>query len=450
MRKKLVLSLGLLLVLGSGPLFAGAVYVPVPDTTVGGLTFVPQIYLANQANAKRTFTRFSIPQDTNGVTRTGPPTSVEVFAGDTTVFQPAAGGLVELGGVADMAVAGIFVGSNGASAEATEAALPVISSSNAGAANDTLQVLGLQRDEGHFADLYIVNLGAAAASCKVTVLSPTGAVLIPTTSQTFKPLSMRRFADALAGVPNAVADNARAAVSCDQEFYAFALVASGVGGNAPFVSIMAPAATGASSLIVPGGTSGEGCQGSTAAHCYFQPGLVFAPQRGNNQKRLQFNVKAGQYKKAHLRMDVFYAGPNSRNPGGLQQFFWMAINAKNIDLLAFTATKDRNDTLMLRAGIGLLPGDKSKIERPFSFRIGETYTHDYVYDCERDEIVWNIFEQASGKLVMSVFDKPNVRNINYGSDGNMTVDLSMSGVNEKEPPSWGWKYSNVLFEIFKR
>jgi hypothetical protein len=450
MQRKLVQSLAILLVLGGGPLFAGAVYVPVPDTTVEGLTFVPQIYLTNQANAKRTFTRFAIPQDTDGVKRAGKPENVVVLGGHTGVFQPVAGGLVELGGVSDMAVGGILVGSNADSTEATEIALPVITSANLGAVNDTLQVLGLQRDAIHVADLYIVNLGASAASCKITVLSPTGAVLIPTTSQTFKPLSMRRFADALANVADGVIDNARAAVSCDQEFYAFAFVASGSGVPVPFASVMVPAGTGASSLLVPGSTSGEGCQTTSAAHCYFQPGLVFTSQKGANQKRLTFPVKVGQYKKARLRMDVYYAGPNPRNPGGLQQFFWMAINNKNIDLLAFTATKDRNATLMLRAGIGLLPGDKSKIERSFSMRIGETYTHDYVYDCERDEIVWNIFEQSTGKLVMSVFDQPNVRNVNFGEDGVMSVDLSMSGVNEKEPPSHGWKYSNVLFEMYKR
>jgi hypothetical protein len=311
-------------------------------------------------------------------------------------------------------------------------------------------VLGLQRDAAHFADLYIVNLGATAAACKVTVLSATGAVLIPTTSQTFKPLSMRRFADALASVPNAVADNARAAVSCDQEFYAFAFVVSASGGTTPFASIMAPAGTGSSTLLVPGSNSTAGCQGSSAAHCYFQSGLVFAPQRGNNIKRVAFDVRAGQYKKAHLRMDVTYGGPNAINPNGLQLFFWMAIDGKNPDLLGYTLTRDRNKELMLRTGIGVTATQKSKIVQPFSLVVGQTYTLDYIYDTERKEILWNLFEQGTGRLATSLRDVPNVNNINLGLDGFIAVDLSMDGRNPAEPPSWGWKYSNVLFEIFKR
>jgi len=211
MQRRLVHSLATLLVLGCGPLFAGAVYVPVPDTTVEGLTFVPQIYLANQAAAKRTFTRFAIAQDTDGVKRTGKPENVEVLGGDTGTFQPALGGLVELGGVSDMAVAANLVGINASSTEVSETALPVISSANAGAVNDTLQVLGLQRDASHFSDLYIVNLGGSAASCKITVFSVIGDTVLPTTSQTFKPLSIRKFTDALAGATNNVIENARVA-----------------------------------------------------------------------------------------------------------------------------------------------------------------------------------------------------------------------------------------------
>jgi hypothetical protein len=53
-------------------------------------------------------------------------------------------------------------------------------------------------------------------------------------------------------------------------------------------------------------------------------------------------------------------------------------------------------------------------------------------------------------LVVSVFDTPNVNNVNFGGNGHMAVDLSFNGENPVEPPSWGWKYENLFFEIFRR
>ena len=108
-------------------------------------------------------------------------------------------------------------------------------------------------------------------------------------------------------------------------------------------------------------------------------------------------------------MEVLYGGINPKNPGGRQQFFWMAINGKNMDLLGFASTKNNNGQLMLRAGIGTLPDKKSKIEISQSLVVGKTYLLDYVYDPRGGSNVWNVIDRATGQLVASIADQPQRR-----------------------------------------
>lgn len=435
-----------ILALTAGPVFAGAVYVPLLPTTVGDVTFSPQVVVGNAANAKRTYSSFFIPENQNGVPRPGDPTLLEIPPGDTVSAAITNNvGLLEINGSADILVYATMPGST-AQGEVLNMALPMITSSVAAEADEVQHILGLARNDVLFSNVYIVSLGKVAATCTVKILDNKGQTLVNATTVTFQPLSLRQFPDALSGATASI-PSARAEVTCNQRFYAFAAIHSNPGVPDPIAAIVLPSGTGASSLTIPGGASGTGCVGSNAAHCYFEEGLVFAPVRGDNQKRLKFDVAAGAYSKLHLRMDVLYGGQNSRNPGGLHQIFWLAINAKNIDLLGFTSVKDGNKQLMLRAGIGTTPAAKSKIVKGFSLIKGETYTMDYTYDAAGKDIVWNVLD-SSGRLVTSLFDTPNVRNINLGSAGYIACDLSMSGENPAEPPSHGWKYLDVLFEIF--
>lgn len=436
------------LALTAGPAFAGAVYVPILPAAGGNVTYAPQIVVGNAATAKRIYSTYFIAENANGMSRATQPAPFEIPAGDSVpAIPPSSVGLLEIGGVADILVHGTMVGTAPRN-EVVAFPLPVITSSNAASPSGKQHLLGLVKTGALFTNLYVVNLGQVAATCSVRVLDDKGQVLIAATLA-FKALSMRQFPDALQLAPIPV-DDARAEVSCSEGFYSFATVHSTPQATGePTGAVIVPAGTGASSLPVPG-NEGVNCTASTASHCYALPGLVFEPQKGvANQKRVKFNVDQGTYKKVHLSMEVFFSGLNPSNPGGLHQFFWLAINGKNPDLVGFTSLRD-NKTVMLRTGIGLDAGHKSKKIKAASLIEGETYLLDYIYDTESDNVVWTITEKNSGRLVVSVADTPNVNNVNFGGNGHMAVDLSFDGSNPEEPPSHGWRYENLFFEIFRR
>jgi hypothetical protein len=436
--------------IGAGPASAGAVYVPLLPTTSADLTFFPQVVIGNGAAAKRTYSQFFIGENQNGVPRPGAPTLIEIPNGDTVgINLPTGPGMLELVGSADVMVYGTMPGSN-PGGKTVLMPLPVVTSSNSAEANDVQHLVGLARNSNLLTNVAVINLGRTAATCSVKILDNQGNTLINASTLSFQPLSLRYFSDALSGTPAAV-NSARAEVSCNQQFYSFATVHSTPGSTEAVAATVVPAATGASSLPGPStGGGGGNCANSTARHCYTNDGLVFQPARGSNQKRIRYAVSQGTYKRVHFSMDVFFSGLNSRFPGGLHQFFWMAINSRNPDLLGFTSLRDGNKAVMLRAGIGVDAVGKSKIVRAASLVKGETYHMDYIYDTEADDIIWTVTEKSSGRLVVQVFDVPNVNNVNFGEDGHMAVDLSFNGENPVEPPSWGWRYENLFFEIFSR
>ena len=126
----------------------------------------------------------------------------------------------------------------------------------------------------------------------------------------------------------------------------------------------------------------------------------------------------------------------------------MAINSRNVDLVGFTSVRKANTALMQRAGIGTGPGAKTKVIQDARLVEGRTYLMDYLYDASARVIAWNVIERASGRLVASIVDTPNVRAVRFDRDGHMGVDVSMNGSNRDEPPSYGWVYSDLVFEIF--
>jgi len=427
---------------------AGSVYVPIADPQIDGLVFTPQVVLSNHATASRSFTRWFIAENSDGTERSGTPVTATVAAGETNVLQPAAvAGLIEMTGVADMVVGASMVGTSGAG-EATEFPLPIVSSSNLFAAGTTAHLQGLQRDAAHRSALYLANLGHSTSLCSVTLLDAKGTTLLGPVSLTLKALALHRFPDALAGVAGGAAEQARATVRCDRPFYAFALVQSAAAR--PFVATVLPSATGASTLEPPSPAK-QLCDGSSAAHCYAQSGLVFAPAKGvANEKRIQWPVQSGTYSRLRLRMEVQFSGVNAINPAGLHQFFWLALNGRNWDLYGFTSLGDGNQRLMLRTGVGLGPGVKSKIVENASLVPGNTVVLDYIYDTGQRQASWSVTDKASGALVARLLDVPNVSKIQV-SKANSWFEcvLSMGGSNPAEPPSWGWRYSNVVFELFR-
>src|SRR3954453_6279146 len=256
--------------------FAGAVYVPVPDpVSAAGSTHVVQLWMTNTGTAQSAYTAMVLDAETDGTQRptTGPP-APHVAAGRTTVLNGI--GTVGKVGLLEVATnsstlieARLFsTAPNGLTTSVTP--VPLISSSNQAGAGQTAILLGLRRDNTHgdYTNLGVVNLAHQASRCNIKLFRADGTQIATTAQVTFKPLSLRFFADAFKLLGELDAADAMAEVSCNQPFYAYATLYTALSSELLFIS---PAASGASTLPGPGdngtggGTGGGGGSGGGGA-----------------------------------------------------------------------------------------------------------------------------------------------------------------------------------------
>jgi hypothetical protein len=429
------------LVWSAAPVHAGRVYAPVIASQVGDVQFTPQVVLESASEGIRSISES--PAGADGI-----------------------GGIGGSGGIGWLALEtepGLRISASamGRAADGGEVVLPLplLSPSQATPGGDTATLRGLHHGPGVHSHLYLASWAGAVNRCTIQVRDTLGTTVFGATTAQIAPQALTPFLDVLTKISEVDAAEARVDVSCSEPFSAFATVHRTGSDGEPLAETVVPTAPGygrshggAESLASRAGAEAfaGACAGSVARHCYHHPGTFFAPaKKTGNQKRAIFPVSRGDYRGVRLRMDVLYGGPNPRNRSGLQQIFWMAINSRNVDLVGFTSVRKSNTALMQRAGIGTGPAAKSKVIHDVRLTIGQTYLMDYFYDAGARLILWNVVDRSSGRLVASILDTPNVRAVRFGSDGHMAVDVSMDGSNKAEPPSYGWVYSDLVYEIFQ-
>ena len=164
--------------------------------------------------------------------------------------------------------------------------MPAISSDNLFAAGTTAVLLGLRRDltRGDVANLGVVNLAQQAAQCQVKLFRADGSQIATTATLTFKPLSLRSFGDAFGLLGEQQAADARAEVSCNQPFYAYATQYSGASSQLSFIL---PAASGTSTLTAPGAAppARRRRAAATARSCSPRRGCSTPPRPATRRRR---------------------------------------------------------------------------------------------------------------------------------------------------------------------
>ena len=228
------LSSVLLATLGAmGTAYAGTVYVPLPgQTTAGTTSYEVQVSVANTAAAPATVNEALLPGDADGTQRAGvTSSSLAVNPGQTSVVKPGAtfSGMLELAGAADFRYSARLVN---VAAGGVGVDLPLITSSTVTKANGKLSVQGLVTDAARTVDVALVNLAATGSQCTVSFARSNGSALGAVTTVSLNPLSHRYFTNVLSGLVDAsgVAD-ARAQVSCTQDFYSYAVLKNSVTGE---------------------------------------------------------------------------------------------------------------------------------------------------------------------------------------------------------------------------
>jgi hypothetical protein len=98
--------------------------------------------------------------------------------------------------------------------------LPLLTAGDFFAPDSTVFVLNLVKAADAASSLQLFNAGTTAATCSVRVLRPKGSLIDERDGITVPAVGVTRIADILANVPAATAEGLKAAVSCDQPFYA--------------------------------------------------------------------------------------------------------------------------------------------------------------------------------------------------------------------------------------
>jgi hypothetical protein len=317
--KTALLFLAVVMLLQAAPARAGNVYVPVLDRVgSAGSQHKTEIWVANSGAEERRYALTFLAAGSDGTQRPGESPRAGVLGGRTSrlinLTSAGAFGMAELEAAPQLFIDARLV-STPASGAASSTPVPVISSENALAANTAVNLVGLVRSSaGVLTDLDLVNLAEVNAQCSVVFTRADGTQIAATAVVTLPPLSLRHFADALGVLGESQLSDARAAVTCDQQFYAFATLFD---PTAAHVSFVLPAASGASTL---GGT--DPLPGNPIV--FTAPGLLHKAARGNEGRVLKIPVSTNlSLSRMVVEWEVVPGPWNPANTAGHHLLGWL-------------------------------------------------------------------------------------------------------------------------------
>jgi hypothetical protein len=433
---------------------AGSVYVPLAkDVTVDGIRYQTQIWVSNKGEVARRFSTFFIPTDTNGTQRTaGAETGPSITVPGSTTFQltgiapTATNGMLEVSGAPQVLVQAKLVPFvNGV--ERLGAAIPVVSSDNLLLAGTQSHLQNLERSTTRQTDFVLVNLAQDAASCSVAPFRADGSAIGNAAVVSMLPLSHKQFTDVLGALGETQASAARLVITCDRNYFTYALSFNKTTGDA---TVQGPSEDLDSGLIRPGeddGGNGEPNECSAGvAFCKQELGVFHEPSRGNLVRRLVYTPPPGSYSKLRLRLKVFHGGWQSPS-SGLHSVFWLVRN-RNFDMYGYSNWKGPGqNTVLFRHGFNQTATQKAKIETGVQVNPGETYSIDFVFDPVNRILEQKIFN-AAGAQIHQLSDRPNVNRVNIEPGDTIVLDFGFTGDNPNEPPTRGWRYSDLTLEVF--
>jgi hypothetical protein len=246
-----------------------------------------------------------------------------------------------------------------------------------------------------------------------------------------------------------VAD-ARAQVSCSQDFYAYGVLKNGATGE---LALIQPAASGDSTLGTPGSTpppSGGGC-GSSGVVCFDANGVVHQPTPVNPVGRVTFAFPQATYTRFKMSMDVTVGPWYAPDPQGKALIYWFVID-KNIDMpgmLYFRGPGPGGGTALVRHGIGVPHPQKAKIVQPFLAVVGRTYHCENDYDMGRGVYTVTITDKGTGQVQAVLTDTPNVHLYASRPGQRFIIDMGFKENNvPDEVPSFNWLYQNIHIEAY--
>lgn len=306
--------------------------------------------------------------------------------------------------------------------------LPLIASDALGEPGRELILEGLAVEGSQAIGLALANLSGSAARCTVSLTDVDGTVLGEALTVSLAPRS-HRYLDKIAG--------ARAAVSCDQAFYAFAVIPDPATGT---VRVIDPTVSPAEKISV------GPCTAGSRVICFDAKGVVHQPTTAAPVKRVAFAVPPNTYGRIKMSLDVTVGPWYVPDPDGKHLVYWFVLN-KNLDMLGMLYFRGPAAyTALSRYGVGLTHPKKIKLVKPFKAIPGRTYRCENDLDMATGVINITVTDKASGAVVR-LRGNANVRQLVTKAGDRFIVDMAFpEGKVPDEVPAFGWTFRDLHIE----
>jgi hypothetical protein len=450
MRKPLAACLAISLLAGASAAFAGAVYVPVVDPAgTAGSSHDLKIWVTNAGTAQKSYSATFLVAESDGTKRPTKAAETPVPAGRTSVLggigQHGQIGLLEIDASAQMSIEARLINTS-PGGQITQSLVPVISSENLFTAGETAVLQGLGRDDarGDMSSLGIVNLAQQASQCEVRIFRADGSAIGGTVVLSFKPLSLRHFTDAFNVLGQLSLADARFHISCNQPFYAYASIFVKATSQVVFV---APSATGASTLVIPGGTATP--PPAAGAVVYSIPGLFHTATTQKPKEQREIPLERDLSLKRLVIDMEFIPGPwNPEKVPGNHGLIWLYRDKFRSNTIAnVNAFSPPKMTLKSAQNINIAPPGMTKGEGGVPWEQGKRYHVKYTYDAEHQVV--SVVLSAGGTTLRSyTFEGSAPNRVLTVSAKGLTVDFGhYAGQEGPEVASYGWRYYDFRVEM---
>jgi hypothetical protein len=329
-----------------------------------------------------------------------------------------------------------------AAAKALTAAAPVNTGEFAFQGGQTLALRGLFASDSVSTHLAFVNLAKTTNRCTLALADAGGASLGHVVSMTLRAGETRPDLDVFEGLVSRFSE-AQATISCDQAFYAYAMVADGDTGR---IDTVTPEFSDAA-LTLPEKVAT--CP--AGALCFDAPGVdhISEPPPGAPVGRVSFAAPPGVANRLRSTVNVTVGPWYPKNPSGKHLIYWFVVS-KNIDMpgLLYFLGPPKSEAFD-RHGIGLTHPQKIKVIKKFKAKVGHTYHVDNDYDMAGGTYHITITDMATQEKTVLV-SKPNVSSYTIKPAAKFLFDMGFPPPtdNPTEVPSYGWTYANVHIEAY--
>lgn len=434
--------------LSARPAAAGVVYVPVPPPE-GGRT-VEVLAFNRDPGVARRYTARLLAAGTDGTAgrEEGGDSTVQVARQATGVLvlgADTASGLLEISSAPQLSFEARLRLPGG-----DAPSLPVIGSENVITAGDFAELVGLERAVSaagtKTANVGVANLGHSVALCTARLSRAGGAEAGERVSFEMAPLSYGHFEDALAvfGVDSAAGTTLW--LACDQPYYAYAVQRTAAGGAE---RVVLPAASGRSTLVLPGEPGGPGTY-PPGSIVFTRSGDLHTPTPQKPTAIFEIDVPPGKsFSRVEIEFEYTHAGW-SHTPDGNHSLFWLHrgrwLQSRWADnIYAFVnAFGGRKGLVKVLTNV-----DAGKARQVWSasyeLQAGRTYGVRYVYDTVSEDLHLTLVDRTTGQTVVDLFGDTYGKPIVADDQGAFFVYFGHqddTGI-APERPSYGSTWSDL-------